>query len=255
METGLLINGRVVPNTARIRRDPAAMWVPGERGTKVPARIRDLLCFHWTAGEAGIGSYEDDGPTVVRNTKARRSKKTGELLVVGFDFVIGACHPDDYWAPIWQTADPALFATVHVGYKPVYKRALSCEIVNAARPGKLDLRHRPQLMRRLCGNRELVLDFFPGQYRSAAWLADLLTGGHAEAATALTAAGIIIPRQVPRGKDNQSVLLDRMTPLQIAKYRGTLEHLHVPGTKLDAAGLVCEHLVREHDWPTVELAA
>lgn len=233
--SGLLVAGEVVPGTEWVRRDPDAWWSPGERGTRKRAKVVDLLCGHWTGGEATTRSYDDDGPAVVRGMKARR-RADGSPLNVGIAFVIGACGAEDDFAPVWQTADPGRIATVHVGRGDVNARSIGVEVVSAGMPGKFDVRDRPRARVELLGKVRDVLRFYPGQVRTWARLAGALASleGH---------AGIAIPRRVPGFLGGR-----RMALRELRRWSGVIEHLHVPGTtKTDAAGMLC-HALADAGW-------
>lgn len=232
-ERGLVIAGEVVPATEWIRRDPAHWWSSG-RGTRRRAETVDLLVGHWTAGEAGtrdhdgdgpLTAYDDDGPRVVRVMRGRKNGRTGAPLNVGIHFVIGACDPASDFAPIWQTADPGLTATVHLGSGWINARSIGVEVVSAGLPGPADVRRRPRARVPLLGREVEVLRFYRGQIATWVALAELLAALDGE-------RGIRIPRVVPAfGADR------RFTAEELRGYAGAMEHLHAPGTrKIDAGG-------------------
>jgi len=207
-----------------------------------------ILVGHWTAGEAGIKTTEDDGYRVVSAMQHRMSRKhPDQRLKVSVGFVIGACGPDDQWAPVWQTMDIGTTTGVHVGSRHINRRSIGVEIVNAGVPGRLDSRRRPQESRVINGNTKTVLQYYPGQIRTWQRLALLLTTTPAEArckpslavANALHDAGIIIPRSVPfiDGK----MLNQKMARKQAYAYSGVMEHHHMYNTKkIDAANYLVE---------------
>lgn len=236
---GLVIAGELVPGTDWIRRDPAFWWTSG-RGTRPRARAVDLLVGHWTAGEAGVrdpdgprgplGPYDDDGPRVVRAMRSRL-RADGSPMSVGITFVVGACDHGDEWAPVWQTMDPGLVGAVHVGMGSINARSIGVEVVSAGLPGRFDARERPRVRVPVLGRMLEVLRFYPGQLRS--WIA------LAETLAALDGrGGIRIERRVPA-----PLATRRMTRVEVARYSGAMEHLHVPTTKkIDAGGLLLEAL-------------
>jgi hypothetical protein len=226
LSRGLVVAGDIVPGTDWILRDAEHFFTPGKLGTRPRAAFTDLLIGHWTAGEAGAKRYDDDGPHVVRVMRARK-RTDGSALNVGIHFVIGACEPDALYAPVWQTADPGLCATTHVGRPEVNKRSIGVEVVSAGMPGKLDLRSRPLVRTSILGRTRNVLAFFPGQLRAWTRLAEMLASLDGR-------EGIAIPRVVPAFGASR-----RFAHAEIGRYSGALEHLHVPGTsKIDAGGLL-----------------
>lgn len=249
-ERGLVVAGQLVPGTEWIRRDPErAWWRPGERGTRPRARVRDLVGFHWTAGEAGVrdpdgplgplDEYDDDAARVVAAMRARL-RPDGSPMSVGIDFVIGACPPDAKWAPLWQTIDIGLCAAVHMGRGEINARCPAAEIVSAGlpdKPGKprRDLRNRPQITMPVYGRQLRQLAFYPGQIRTALALAELL-------ASLDGLAGIRIPRRVPLG------LTRAMGLPELRRYAGAIEHLHCPpNEKIDAGGQIVT-VLRDAGW-------
>lgn len=246
----LIIAGRevVFPDHGRIRdgRTVGAWWERDEFGTDARAHATDIFTVHWTAGEAGIRDpdgpgpltpYDDDGPRVVRSMKARMSKqRPGERLRVSIQFVIGACDPDDDWPPIWQTMDLAWNSAVHVGSRVVNRRSAAVEVVNSGEHGgPLDVRNRPSRVVRMLGRELEVASFFPGQMRAIGWLATVLSShdDDTDLGAALRGARYAIPRQVPTRRG--ALLAKRFTTAQLARWKGAMEHFHVPGTKIDAA--------------------
>lgn len=235
---GLLIANEVIEGTDWIRRDPSAFWQPGERGTRPRAKTITQIVGHWTAGEAGAKRFDDDGPFVVRGMKARRSRKTGELMRVGIHFVIGACAEDDLEATVWQTADPGRVAVSHVARGFVNARSIGVEVVSAGKPGELDTRERPRARVPLLGQTVEVLRFYPGQLRAWRRLAETLAALDGR-------GGIRIPRRVPEQLGSK-----RMTLPQLRRWQGALEHLHVGPSKVDAAGLLVGALL-DAGWEAV----
>lgn len=227
---GLVIDGDVIPGTDWVLRDPRAWFTPGARGTRPRAAFIDVLVGHATGGEAGVGSIQDDGPFVFDVLRSRVTA-SGRPLQCGIHFVIGACAREDAEALVWQTADPGMTATTHVGLGSVNRRSIGVETVSALFPGPLDRRQRPQVSVPLLGRIQRVLSFFPGQLRAWRRLAETLADLNGR-------GGISIPRQIPRELGAR-----RLTRDGIAAFRGAVEHLHMPGTKkLDAGGLLVAEL-------------
>jgi hypothetical protein len=241
VEHGILVHGHLLEGTDWCRRDEKnAWWKPGEFGTRPRAPKIDLLTGHWTAGEAGAGSYEDDGPVVVRNMKSRMSRtRPGQRLQVSVQFVIGACAPDAEYAHVWQAMDLGTSAATHVGRGEINARSIGVEVVSAGMPGSADVRKRPRVKRKLVGREYTVLSFYPGQLRSWLRLANALCG-------ACLPGNILIPRQVPVvGGTDGGLLAHRMTLSQLRRWSGAMEHLHMDNTtKLDGGTLLIEHLLQ-----------
>lgn len=252
---GLILNGKVLefPGSERIRdgREVDAWWEAGAYGTGPRAGDIDVQCTHWTAGEAGLKDpdgagplteYDDDGPRVVRSMKARPSKTDPtKKLQVSVQFVIGACDPDDEecYAPIWQTMDIGASTAIHVGDRATNRRSIGFEVVNSGEHGgPLDTRgRRPFTTRLQPGGVIKVAEFFPGQRRSIAWLGHVLSSAldGTDLGRALDAARIRIPRRYP-AIPGGAIYNSRFTPGQLRRWKGALEHFHIPGTtKIDAA--------------------
>lgn len=232
---GLVIGGVVVPETERIMVDSDAFFTDG-RWCRRRAKVINKLVGHWTGGEATLRSYNDDGPFVYRVLKGRT--KNGKPLTASVHFVIGACNPDDEWAPIWQIMDPGLFAAIHVNKGFVNASSIGVEIVNAGTGP--NLRKRPLVQTPFLGKIIKVADFYPGQYRAWIWLANLLSDLDGR-------GGISIPRQVPVLDGNR-----RLTLQEARRWAGGLEHMHTPGTtKKDAAGLLTGALRYQAGWAPV----
>jgi hypothetical protein len=230
IERGLVIAGRVIPGTEWCIRDSSAWFKPGTLGTRERDPLINVLGGHWTAGEAGTGSYDDDGLRVYRVMRSRL-RTDGTPMDVGIHFVVGACADADPFAQVWQLADPGLVACVHVGDRAINKRSIGVEVVSAGLPGPLNQRNRPTTIVALLGRMKTVLRFYPGQV--AAWVR------LAEALAALDGtAGISIPRRVPAFGASR-----RLSRTEARRWAGGLEHLHIPSTtKIDAAGLLVEPL-------------
>lgn len=228
-DRGLVVGGVALDGTDWCLRDRDAWIGPGSRGTRRRADHVDLLVGHWTGGESGARSYDDDGPHVYRVLRSR-TRRDGSPMSVGVHFVIGACSSSDVYAPVWQLADPGLTACVHVGRGTVNARSVGVEVVSAGRPGRADARRRDRIRVPLVGAVREVLRFYPGQIRSWVRLAEALAGTQR--------AGLAIARRVPVFGASR-----RMTRRELRTWAGAIEHLHVaPTTKLDAGGLLIEAL-------------
>jgi hypothetical protein len=258
IEHGISVGGQIVPGTERVIRDLTlsddarlrgrhrAMWVPGELGTERRAPVINKLVGHWTGGEAGAKSYADDGPFVVTGTKLRLGK-SGQPLKAAFHFLIGACAPDDEWAPIWQTCDLTI-ACVHVGQRAVYSSSIGVEVVNAGFPGPTDSRARPRLQRVVAGRMRTVLAYYPGQLRSWAWLANTLA-----TAPLVRSARIEIPREVPVNASGRP-FDRRFTGAVQRRWAGAQEHCHLhTTTKLDGGTQLVEALQAD-GWEPIVIA-
>lgn len=256
----LVINGKEIPGTERVingKLVPLAFtpsqrtwWEVGDYQTRPRAAEITGLLGHWTGGEAGIDTPLDDGPRVVYNMKNRKSTvNPGMPLRVSTQFVVGACEPDDEYAPVWQCMDIGRVAGITVPSGAVNARSLAVEVVSAGMPGPLDSRKRPRTSHRLVGANRTFLEFYPGQIRTWCWLAELLTknqGFYLEEdkplVDALNAARINIPRVIP-GR-NGAPLSDRFTLAQMNSFKGAMEHFHMSNTdKLDAGNMLCTSLL------------
>lgn len=237
---GLVLRGDVLPGTSWCIRDKAAWWAPGERGTRARAARIDLLVGHWTGGEAGTATPDDDGPRVVAGMKAR-ARPDGQPMSVAIHFVIGgaASRDEPAYAPVWQCADPGITACSHVGDAHLNGRSVGVEVVNAGLPGPGNLRLRKQVRVPLLGRMQDVLAFSAPQLRSWVRLAEAL-------AAAEGFAGVHIPRRVvPFGAAR------RLTPSESRSVQGAIEHIHAPRSKkVDAGGLLLGALV-EARWAQV----
>lgn len=243
---GIIVDGQVLTGTDWCLRHPDAWWAHGEFGTRARAERVDLLCGHWTAGEAGRRRYDDDGPFVVRVMKKRMSRRRpGQRLRVSVQFVIGACAPDAEFANVWQTMDLAHSAATHVGRGRINARSIGVEVVNAGLPGRTDIRKRPQTDVHVLGRKRTALEFYPGQLRTWARLATALSAS-------CLPSGIEIPRRVPVDEDGVP-LPRRFTRGELRRWTGAMEHLHMSNTtKLDAACMLLEALIAV-GWDPIEL--
>ena len=247
-ERGLVIGGEVLEGTDWVQRVPGKFWEPGQRGTRKRAEEVTGLCGHWTAGEAGTQTYDDDGARVF-DVMVNRRRDDGSPLNVGIHFVVAACGEDDEFAQVFQLMDPGLAAAVHVGRGWVNAKTIGVEVISAGLPGKADVRGRPRVKTTLLGKRLECLDFYGGQVRSWVRLANLLSVGGLP-------CGIEIPRQVPldpKAHLTGKVLTSRRFTVPEAKrWRGAWEHYLVPGTtKIDAGGLLLAALAAD-GWEPVK---
>lgn len=257
IERGLIVGGEVVPGTERIIRDPSGWWDWKTREDRHDLVRKDdevnILVGHWTAGTAGTKDTEDDGPTVVRRMKARKSKKRpGQPLKCSVGFVIAADADTDAnsefgVASIWQTMDiGGAHAGVHVGRGEINRRSIGVEIVSVGMPytgwGKnkkpFNPRNRPVMEVPLLGRKVTIADFFPAQYEAWLWLADTLSGLDG-------LGGISIPRYVPA--EDGEILTRRFKTSELRKWEGAMEHFHMAGTtKVDAGSLLVRKLAEEN---------
>lgn len=246
IETGIICAGEILPNTNWCLRQSSAWWDPTDRDDLYQMRPRegvtDIICGHWTAGEAGAKSYEDDGPRVVSVMKRRKSRKRpGRRLKVSVQFVIGACNELDEFAPVWQTMDiGGGWAAVHVGRGSINSRSIGVEVVSAGLDGQPNVRHRPERDVYLLGKKRQVLEFYPGQIRSWVRLANALSG-------VCIVGGIEIPRRVPvtfvpgRGA---YILPRRFSRNELNDWCGGMEHYLMDNTrKVDAGTMLLEALL------------
>lgn len=240
MTETLLIDGAEVPCPGLdVRRDQRAWWPAGHPSTEPRSGGISLLCWHWTGGEAGLASYDDDGPRVVGAMQARPSRtKPVEKLRVSVQFVVGACAEGDALAPIWQTMDLATATAIHVGDRVINRRSIGVEVVSAGLSGgEFDTRHRPSRVVYVAGRRVRIAAFYAGQMATMAALARALSSSDEDTplGRVLRAARVEIPAQVPaRGG---GLYLGRLSQRQARTWRGAVEHLHSPSTtKVDAGG-------------------
>lgn len=256
----LILNGNEIPHTDWIidgRKEKLPFgngycwWDQKDYQVRSRAEKLDMICGHWTAGEAGLQTTSDDGPRVVYGMKNRMSTNIiGRKLKVSIAFVIGACEPNepDKEAMIWQCLDIGNTGNVHVGRGEINARSIGVEIVSAGMPGRLDQRKRPRVKRTLLGRKREMLEFYPGQIKAWNRLCNMLTltptnaltREELEIAFKLDEAFIRIPRQVPLNK-NSGLLTTRMTWNQLRNYKGVFEHYHLDNTtKVDAGGFCIE---------------
>jgi len=253
MERGILCAGQVLAGTDWCRRDPDAWWDPEVDADRYQLRVRDmqdepvdLLVGHWTAGEAGLRSYDDDGARLVEMMKRRPSRKRpGERLRVSIQFVVGACSPIADFAPVWQTMEIGTkWSAVHVGRGEVNARSLGVEVVSAGLPGEFNSRHRAGERVFQLGRYRDVLEFFPGQIRSFVRLANALSNRCLPGA-------IEIPRRAPIELDGMRAarpLSRRFTRGELRHWKGAMEHFHMDATtKLDAGTLLIAALL-DNGW-------
>lgn len=257
---GLLIEDRVIEfaGCERIRRDSRAWWPAGHYSTEPRGGDISVLCWHWTGGEAGLRSYDDDAPRVVAAMQARKSSADPtKPLRVSVQFVIGACDEDpDADALIWQTMDLGASTAIHVGDRVINRRSIGVEVVSCGfSGGETDTRKRPSRDVYIAGRRVKIARFYDGQMRAIAWLATVLSSADdvdSDLATALRRARISIPRLVPQRRGQ--LLSQRFTQREARTWRGAMEHLHSPSTTKIDAGLqgleACRDLA---EWAAVEM--
>lgn len=230
VERGLVLGGLVVPDTDWIIRDPAAWWHPNDPDRCARPRGEhqvEILCAHWTAGEAGSRRADDDGPFVYRVMRNRPSMKVpGQKLRVSIHFVIGAS------GDVWQTADPMTTVAMHVGTTDINSRSIGVEIVNKGAAPALRERPRKILRHIVAGVKTRQLAFYDAQLRAYVDLAELLVEHIAT-----------LPRQIPSERTlapfsdtiTRRPLTKRFTRPQSRRWRGAMEHYLDHAThKLDA---------------------
>ena len=268
MEEGIVIAGEVLSGTDWCRREEDAWWDHksneknpkwAHKGAMALDRYQlrprrgtlDILTGHWTAGEAGTKSYEDDGARVTRVMKRRASrKKLDRRLKVSVQFIIGACGPDHEFAPVWQTMDLGLgWAATHVGRGEVNCRSIGVEVVSAGLDGQANVRDREETEVILFDRRREVLKFYPGQLRTWVRLANAISGE-------CLPTDIEIPRLVPCTFNNELKLvpkMDRFTRKGLRAWKGAMEHYLMDNTtKVDAGTLLLQALL-DDGWEGVEI--
>lgn len=243
---GILCGGQLIADTKWAIRDEAAWWDPSDPADRFQMRPSatktDLLIGHWTAGEAGAKTHLDDGPRVVRVMKRRKRRKNPDKrLRVSVQFVIGACEPDDEYAPVWQTMEIGTkFSAIHVGRGVVCSRSIGVEVVSCGVDGQTNVRDRETTQTFYRGKTREVCLFYPGQIRSWVRLANTLSG-------VCLPGAIEIPRTVPVNSTGQ-VKQNRFTRRGVRNWAGAMEHFHMPGTrKIDAANMLMYPLL-EAGW-------
>jgi hypothetical protein len=246
----LIANGKEVPGTEWIIHDPNAWWAPTDHGADPQKGTIVGITGHWTAGEAGLNTFDDDGPFVVRGTKARKSKKDpNKPMKVSFHFLIGACGPTDARAKVWQVADIVSTRCTHVGSKTMNDKTLGVEIVNAAEPKALvGKRPRNKVIAEQLGKKIETLDFYPGQYQAWLDLCDLLSS---DLVRNFTNGKVSIPRSVPADPNGQ-LKTSRFTVKQLRSWTGGIvEHMHDPNTQKRDAGLLLVRKCLSHGYQLV----
>jgi hypothetical protein len=222
IEHGIVIGGRVLPDTERVIRDSDAWWTEGrETRPRAGARV-DMLIGHWTAG------HHREGPGVglrlFRAMEARRSADGSRDLSVSVTFGHGAD------GTIWQFMD-VLTAGVHVGARPIIRRSVSSELMwcgTAKQARRLGI-DAPTMWREIDGRRVEIVAPPDALIDSWRWLADRLTSPEA------AALGVHIPRR--------TLGLRRTLPWLAACGGGVGEHATLPRgerVKIDACGLLME---------------
>lgn len=247
-QTGLLLAGRVVPETGWIVRDGRAWWGPDDHATKRRpiGQPVNLLVGHWTAGEAGSRRADDDGPFIYGVMRNRPSSvpalaAQGVKMKVSIHFVIGVD------GTVWQTADPLTTVAIHVGMGSINARSVGVEVVNPGTGPMLPERPRDRIAHRMLPTGKLPkgrlvrqLAFYPAQVDAWCRLAELL------------ADHLPIPRQVPARADGSDLEVDRFTKPEAARWTGAMEHYHVPTTtKVDAGTQLIRALRYQAGWDLV----
>ncbi len=247
---GLCLGGRVVPESGWIIRDGRAWWSPDDANGSArprPAGVDvNLLVGHWTAGEAGVRRADDDGPFiygVMRNRPSNDAARAaaGGKLKVSVHFVIGVD------GTTWQTADPLTTVAVHVGMGAINTRSVGVEIVNPGTGPMHPERPRERIEHRMLptpklprGRRVRQLAYYPAQIDAWCRLGELL------------ADHLPIPRRVPACADGTDFEIDRFTRPEAARWKGAMEHYHVPTTtKVDAGTQLIRALRYQAGWDLV----
>lgn len=251
---GVVVDGQVLTGTEFVLREADAWWDPADADDRYQLRPRadrvDILCGHWTAGEAGTKTNQDDGRRVVGVMKRRKSRKRpGRRLRVSVQFVIGACGPADDYAPVWQTMDlGGKWAATHVGRGSVNARSIGVEVVSAGLDGAANVRDRKEVEVELLGRTRSVLEFYPGQLRAWVLLANALAGK-------CLPGGIEIPKHVPAEllEDGRTrVLPRRFRRDELRAWSGAMEHYLMDNTrKVDAGTLLLDALLTD-GWMPVD---
>lgn len=221
IQTGILVDNVVLPNTRWVIRDSRAWWTPGQPGCHLRSSYDvTRIVGHWTGGKPHEGP--DAGRRVVSNMKARK-RPDGSPLDVGIHFVIS-------WdGMVFQTMDLGLKA-VHVGSRNINETSIGVECCwpgTYAQAQKLGV--DGHMLTVDLGRKLDVLRPSYAMLESWRRLVDTLTTApDVEGPTAMR-----VPRNVP-------ATTKRFTAREMRSYRGIMEHWHVRGTeKLDAAGLLC----------------
>jgi hypothetical protein len=163
------------------------------------------------------------------------AKDPSKPLKVSIQFVIGACKPEDEYAPVWQTMNLDKYAAIHVGRREVYSRSIGVEVVSAGVDGQTNVRNRPRITVDLIGQQREVLEFYPGQLRSWVRLANTLAG--------ITTHGIAIPKKVPTSASGGPLSRRFYRPEQ-RDWSGAMEHYLIDSTtKIDAGTLLLRALL------------
>lgn len=224
IERGLLVNRVVVPGTNIVARSSDAWFGMPQDAADLRARPRGdatLGVLHWSAGPFRAGEV---AATALVGAMKGRLREDGTPMSVSCHFLV------DVDGGIWQTADLSV-ATIHAG-SAANPRSVGIEVAhpgtatNAAAIAKR-LRSRGQpvhpaydakpVTRTARGAAIRVQPPPEAQTRGVVALCELLTTLPAE-------TGVVIPRQLALSGPPRS-------------RRGFCEHQHLPGLKLDAAGL------------------
>lgn len=238
--TGIVLDGKVLPKTDFVLRDPNAWWAWDRPSDRPDLRARTglikLLAFHWTAGPSRFG--EGAAARVVHAMKSRK-RLDGSAMDVSAQF----CVTSD--GLVFQLAD-LRYATVHMG-RGVNTSSIGVEqtwpgtLEQAQAIDKADERDgvdnnfnelpRDVFERKVRSNKVIVVAPDPRMFEASVRLANVLTdpevmlaSGGLLAITRTTSTGVGIPKA------------------------GACEHFQYPGTtKVDCAGLTLEAL-RGQGW-------
>ncbi len=229
IERGILLNGVVIPGTESVQRSGDGWFDTKADAADLRRRPKGdvtLGVLHWSGGPFRVGEI---AATALVDAMKGRQRADGSPMSVSCHFLVDAAGNP------WQTADLGV-ATIHAG-SAANPRSIGIEVAhpgtgtNAAAIAKtLRARGRPvhvayeakPVTRPARGAAIRVQPAPDAQTAGVVALCELLVSLPAE-------TGIVIPRQLALTGPP-------------ARRRGFCEHQHLPGTKLDAAGLFVDAL-------------
>jgi hypothetical protein len=214
IESGLLIDGLVIPNTSWIQRDSSAWYTTGDDDVYRRAAPARLITYHWTAGPRRTGATA--AQRTYKAMQARR-KANGEEMSVSAQFVIS----DD--GLLFQLADlklccvhaDVLFNRGGIGVEYTYPGTVANAEEIKSPVGAVEIRS-------VAGRK-----------------VECLLPSSAALATAVRFSELLVSLKNPRLAVQRVAYTqrERMTRTQMAKASGVLEHYHAESTtKVDAAG-------------------